>query len=199
MTKQLKIWCASDLHLGHKNLTEPAGESVYSNWSARKKGYEEEFFIAWSACVGNDDVVILCGDIAFSQQALWFGRISSMPGNKVLLLGNHDRNRINWYKKWGFIEVVPFGESRVHDHALGNVMFSHIPADPAVALSYDDRFQGLAKKHAKEFKDNSCILNVHGHTHGQAKERQNTFDCTLDVIGNQLLTLDQIIEHKLKK
>src|SRR3990167_59620 len=187
-----RIWIASDLRLGHHNIL------VEKKGTKRQDGYEEEFLSMWSRSVKKDDVVLLLGDIAFTKQAYWFDRISKLPGGKILLLGNHDKNRLNWYYKWGFNKVVPFNESLVYKHWMGNILFTHIPSFIDVLTSYDDRFKGVCLKHEKTFHSTSSILNIHGHTHGLAKERHNTFDATLDVIQNQLVTLEQILELKFK-
>lgn len=184
-----KIWLASDLHLDHKLLTDKVG--------TRKHGYEEEFFKAWKDCVFKDDVVVLLGDIAFRKQSYWFNRIKEAPGSKILLMGNHDKNRESWYSKW-VDKVIPFGQSLVFPHEWGNILLTHVPAFPAVAPVGDDRYLGLMGKHEREFNANSCILNLHGHTHGQGRENHRTFDCSLEVIGNQLVTLTQILDVKFK-
>jgi len=199
-----KTFVASDLHLGHKNSLR---------WTnPREEGYEERFLKGWEAVVSDKDAVILLGDIAFSSKSYWFGRLAELPGKKVLMLGNHDTNKLNWYKKWGFSEVIPFNEYMLLKYYLGengkrdkdymayhgNIMLSHIPAFPPVTKSYDDRFLGLSHKFQRAFDHASCILNIHGHTQGRAKEKHNTFDATLDVIGEQLVTVDQIFDHKFR-
>lgn len=185
-----RIWIASDLHLGHSLLVDKE--------KTRQRGFEEEFFKAWKDCVRQDDMVVLLGDIAFRQQSYWFTRIKESPGNVLLFLGNHDKNRTKWYEKF-VTEVVSFGESRTFEHDWGNILFTHVPAFTAVATPYDERFLGLMRKHEKEFEGGSCILNIHGHTHGRGREKHNTFDCSLEVIGPRLVTLAQITELKFKK
>lgn len=189
-----KIWIASDIHLGHKMMNHPhhsTGEPL------RSIGYEDKFIKAWKDCVNDKDYILLLGDIAFSNIAMWFEIMSNLPGKKGLVLGNHDKNKISWYKKWGF-ETSPFGQSVVYPHQLGNILFTHIPAYESVLTTYDDRFKGIAHRHNKEFDGASCILNIHGHTHGKAKERHNTFDASLEVIQYQPVLLDQIVEMKFK-
>lgn len=188
--KYKKIWLASDLHLDHKILTDRLG--------SRKRGFEEEFFSAWNSCVLKDDVVVLLGDIAFRRQSYWFNRIKEAPGSKILLLGNHDKNRATWYSKW-VDDVTPFGQSKIFKHEYGNILLTHVPSFPSVAPEGDDRFHGLMGKHEREFNNASCILNLHGHCHGRGREKHNTFDCSLEVIGNAPVMLEQILEVKFKQ
>lgn len=184
-----KIWLASDTHFGHKKILD---------FTKRTEGFEERFLTAWDNIVGSNDVVMLLGDIAWGKVSYWFGRLREMPGQKVLLMGNHDRNKPKWYSK--FVDrVVPFNESLLHRYEpYGNIMFTHIPAFPSVLTSYDERFLGLSHKFNRQFDTSSCILNVHGHTHGVANERHNTIDVSLDVIGEQLVTIDQVFNQKFK-
>lgn len=186
-----KIWFASDLHLGHKNITKPVG------W--RPAGFEKYFLDAWFNVVGKDDIICILGDICFGTQAYYFDLMSKLPGEKVLVLGNHDKNKHSWYAKWGF-RVTPFTETLILKHDYGNILLSHVPASEAVLVSRgDNRFQWLAQKHAKEMDNSSCILNIHGHTHGLAKEAHNTFDASLEVINYAPIELEQIIELKVRK
>lgn len=195
-----KVWFASDLHLGHKLLSYPNHKdgTPREGGPLRQPGYEEKFLKAWHDIVGKDDVICLLGDMAFSNVAYWFARMQELPGKKFLLLGNHDKNRLSWYEKWGFEEVVPFGTSQFIRYDLGNILLTHVPAFESVLTTYDDRFKGLAKKHEKEFDGSSCILNIHGHTHGLAKENHKTFDVSLECIDYAPIELEQVIERKFK-
>ncbi len=186
------IWLASDLHLGHDKLHTPS-----PGYQHREVGFEEKFFEGANACIGKKDLLILLGDIAFNKQAYWFSRIKEIPGEKVLVMGNHDRNRVNWYYKWGFSNVIEFAKSTILKHWMGNILLSHIPASVSVLVSRgDDRFRGIASKHAREMEYSSCILNLHGHTHAMATESHSTFDCSLESIGGIPVKLGQILELK---
>jgi calcineurin-like phosphoesterase family protein len=190
---------ASDFHLGHRSMIERG---------YRKPGYEERILKAWSHIVRKDDVVYLLGDVAFTKQAYWFERLQALPGEKHLICGNHDRNRTAWYQKWGFVEVLPFpqyklmplylGKSNEDQARYGLIMLSHVPAFLSVGAAYDSRFNGLSNKYESRFNLASCILNIHGHTHAKGAEKHNTFDVGVDVVGEQLVSLEQIIELKFK-
>lgn len=214
MLNTKKIWFASDLHLGHKAMILPRGstpskfsqpENIGEFTSFRKPGYEERFLDAWDQIVKKDDTIYLLGDLAFARQSYWLGRISEMPGDKILVKGNHDQNRDKWYEKFGFAEVHPFGEyillklwlgKNENDEAYyGNVMLTHVPAFVGVGTSYDSRYQPMMARFEKWFNRSSCILNIHGHTHGKAQEKHNTFDATLDVIGEAPIRFDQILDR----
>ena len=193
--KEPIVWICSDIHLGHKLMTAPTSPE---HKILREVGYEEKFFEAANACVMPHDILCILGDVAFSNVSYWFTRIKQLNCRKVLLLGNHDKNRIKWYEKFDFLEIVPFGHSKIFRHELGNILLTHIPAFESVLTSYDERFLGLARKHNKEFEASSCILNIHGHCHGKATERHNTFDASLECINYMPVKIEQIIERVFK-
>lgn len=188
MATDRKVWVTSDLHLGHNALVDK-----------RPKNYEELFFKNYSHVVREGDVVVFLGDIAFSKKAYWFQRIADLPGDKMLVMGNHDREKPMWYYKWGFKDVVPFGQSKVFRHALGNILLTHVPASESVLATYDSsRFMGLAKKHDREMDHSSSILNIHGHTHGSATETHRTVDVALEAIAYVPVLIDQVIQWKFR-
>jgi calcineurin-like phosphoesterase family protein len=194
----MKSWLCSDLHLGDVEMLKH-----------RVAGFEHRILKAWDECVMPKDVVYILGDVATSRHAFWLKLLMQLPGEKVLLLGNQDQNRLKWYYKWGFVHVVPFNEALMVPYYLkpevgkeeayyGKIMLSHVPASESVTRSRDERFLGLARKFEKLFNMHGCILNVHGHTHGRANETHKTFDVTPEVIGEQLVTLDQVFDLKVK-
>lgn len=193
----MTIWIGSDFHLGHKRLVEVG---------FRQEGYEQLLMDAWDQTVKEDDIVYLLGDLAFGSQGYWVSRVCSLPGTKILVKGNHDRNRDNWYLNKGFNEVIPFGDVAYLRHQVGenevgekyyvNVMLSHVPADINVLTTYDERFMKMSKRLYYEMKKGQCVLNIHGHTHGQAVESPATFDVTPESVGYRLVTLEQIFQMK---
>jgi calcineurin-like phosphoesterase family protein len=184
-----KTWVISDLELDNE---------VLIRHKIRSSGYAEAIFKAWNSCVSSSDYVCLLGNVAEGRHSYWFSRIQELPGKKILFLGDKDRNRIKWYYKFGFEKVEPFGYCLLYRHEFGNIMLSHMPALSGVISPFSERHATAIQNLNKIFDYNSCILNIHGHTLGKGKETNKTFDCSVDVIGEQLVTIDQIIEHKFK-
>jgi len=187
-------WVLGDLHLGHQALL------TGFNGVTRPKGWEHIIFKAWDACVRPNDTVILLGDVAVGGVKYWFERLSGLPGHKVLVMGNRERNRPQWYTRFGFERVVPFNSALLrqapakYSH-LGDVMFTHVPAFPTVLRpEYDMRYSGLSRKFERIFSATSPILNIHGHTHGAGNEDHRTFDAGVDVVGYAPRKLEQIME-----
>lgn len=125
----------ADLHLGHKNILkyEPA---------ARPFATIEKHDIAirdrWNETVTNGDVVYVIGDVALNARGL--NKLEGLPGEKILIAGNHDTLRTEDYLRH-FRKVVGA-------LSLGRVLMTHIPVHPG---SLGQRF----------------LLNIHGHIHSQ--------------------------------
>ena len=82
------IWTISDLHLSH---ARPKPMDIFgSHWRA----HAERIAQAWRARVQADDHVLIAGDISWAMKlsdALVDLRwIDALPGQKVLIRGNHD-------------------------------------------------------------------------------------------------------------
>ena len=188
-----KVWLVGDLYLDK------------SPWKDIKEGTsdasrEEEFFIQYNDLVADDDAVVFFGNIAVSDVAYWMGRISNLAGNKVLLLGDQDKNRPKWYSKFGFKMVVPFNESLIFDaENYGKVLLSHLPAYAAVGYRVERKYHGLMNKHGRTFENSGCILNVHGHTLGTGEETHRTYDVNNSYPVVRIPSLDQVLAAKFRR
>lgn len=82
------IYGLSDLHL---DVTGAKDMSVFGRaWD----GYETKIFTHWNETVGENDTVLIPGDISWamslSEARGDLIRIDELPGRKILLRGNHD-------------------------------------------------------------------------------------------------------------
>ena len=89
----MNIWAISDLHLAMG--TEGKDMSIFGdNWSAHHKKIE----LHWKASIKSDDLVLIAGDISWAinpeEATVDLKWIDHLPGQKVLLRGNHDY----WWK-----------------------------------------------------------------------------------------------------
>lgn len=81
------IYAISDLHL---DITKEKDMNVFGDsWD----DYENRIFNNWEI-IKDDDLVLIAGDISWAMTLedakLDLSRIDSMPGEKILLKGNHD-------------------------------------------------------------------------------------------------------------
>ena len=84
----MKIFAISDLHIS-TNSNKPM-EVFGGNWV----GYMEKIRADWKSKVGENDVVLIGGDISWAMDLPSaiedLKSISDLPGKKVLIKGNHD-------------------------------------------------------------------------------------------------------------
>lgn len=200
-----KIWVLGDLHFGQYSLTTGAHPFI-----RRRVGYEKRILNNWSFSVRETDVVVVLGNVTTNKERgkrmrplRYFERISEMPGHKVLCLGNQERNRPQWYERFGFGMVVPFNEAvsaplpTCGPLPSGYVLFSHLPAFASVLTQeWDKRYKGMCYKLGRWYDRSSAMLNIHAHTLGRGMETWQTIDAGIDAIGEGPVTLDQLIERK---
>lgn len=84
----MKVFAISDLHLS--TVCDKPMDVFGKSW----ENYFEQICQDWNSKVSQDDVVILAGDFSWAmrfEQALPdFKLVAQLPGNKVILRGNHD-------------------------------------------------------------------------------------------------------------
>src|SRR4051794_5722547 len=107
-----QTWIITDTHFNHDRMIELCG---------RPANFRDLIIENWKAMVGPEDMVFHLGDVIFSRAAEISGIMAGLPGRKILVRGNHDMERTQWYLKRGF-DFVCYG------FAYKNVYFSHKPA-----------------------------------------------------------------------
>ena len=84
----MSLYVIGDLHLSFSDPSKTM--SVFNGW----QDYQEKIEKNWRNIVKPGDTVVLAGDISWGmslQQALPdFQFINSLPGEKIILKGNHD-------------------------------------------------------------------------------------------------------------
>ena len=144
-----KLWLISDTHFGHSNIVR---------YQQRPTNHEVIMLSEWARRVGERDQILHLGDVALGSNGnarRWLDVVRRMPGEKYLILGNHDNPSALDFARAGF-DIVP---EFVHQ----GVAFSHRPIAPRAG--YDDlhRRPFDAEEHPLLAED--WIVNIHGHTH----------------------------------
>ena len=85
----MAVFSIADLHLD--TVTNEKSMEVFGN---RWQGYIEKIKNNWTRLVGDDDTVIIAGDISWAltlEQSLYDLKwIDALPGKKLIMKGNHD-------------------------------------------------------------------------------------------------------------
>jgi calcineurin-like phosphoesterase family protein len=178
-------WVIADTHLGHDRLIED---------KCRPAGFSERTMTGLTrALTQPDDMLIHIGDVAFNDDEKWNHAITSLPGKKWLILGNHDRKSMTWYLSHGWDWV---GVAMVLDIFGWKILFSHMP----------QLIEGssMVNNHYQTFKYD---LNVHGHFHDFSDEKIQTheqhlfnlltprhFRIVLETMSYQPIKLKRIVE-----
>lgn len=133
-----KLWLISDTHFGHKNIVK---------FQERPETHEVLMLSHWIDCVAEDDQILHLGDVFMGSKGnapRWAKVLARMPGEKFVMLGNHDPRGDD--KIWGiagFEIVSPF----IHDR----VAFTHEPIG--------------TKWSPGGFHLDDWDVNIHGHVH----------------------------------
>ena len=150
----LNSWVTADHHFGHRNIQRyqdrPGDHEdlMIRLWHDRISRASAE--AAVQSCAMGDIPVLHLGDlVVYSRWDKWEPILAKLPGRKLLLRGNHDREGRASYARAGF-RLLTRRPVLWNDPSSGRVIcFSHEPAAC----------------------DGSWDVNVHGHVHGNAPLR----------------------------
>jgi calcineurin-like phosphoesterase family protein len=151
------LWLISDTHFGHKNIVR---------FQARPESHEVIMLDNWIRRVPDGAVLLHLGDVFLGKQGnpeRWARVISRMPGDKFLILGNHDKAKRRIYEEVAGFEIVP-------PFIQNGVAFSHRPITPEYPM-YDEG----TKRDVLDDVAAGWHTNVHGHTHSNAYRPDGTF------------------------
>jgi len=96
---------------------------------------EDKLLKNWKEIIKNDDMVIHLGDFCFGGSTKMKELVSTLPGRKILVLGNHDNKPPLWYMERGF-------DFACYEFTWRNFIFTHKPIE-----------------------NTNGKINVHGHLH----------------------------------
>ena len=192
----------SDLHFFHKNVTNEG-----SNFDHRPFDTMEEMhqYIKekWNKKVTGADHVYILGDLCWKENESAISLVSTLKGQKTLILGNHDSVKDARYKQL-FNDIVPYKELTDQiDGKQYHVVLSHFPI---AFWNYQHKFTrdgNLQRKYA---------IQLYGHLHNsieeeifqnfikQLNEKENIIceaynvGCMLPYMDYQPRTLKEIVE-----
>lgn len=144
-------WFTADLHIDHTFMASMRG---FTHTQAHDRAMME----GWNKAVHPRDVVVVCGDMFWSNYPRVEEYWNALNGSKIMVKGNHDR----WLKK----VKVPYRRiySKLIKREEGNTY--------VVACHYPLRSWNRKRYGA---------LHVHGHCHGKIVPHWRMMDIGVDV------------------
>ena len=158
---RVMVW--SDLHLGHDNIIRYASRPFSSAQEMNRT-----LWANWQRHVGPDQVLVCLGDIALSRgvsDATW-NRIQTLPGRKVLVIGNHDLAKDGRLRTRGF--------------------------DEAYALLVSDGDPPLIWTHVPLSKVPDGYVNLHGHTHARQHDCSAHINASVEQLAYRPISLARL-------
>lgn len=158
------VWVWSDLHLGHDNIIR------YTNRPfADAETMDSALYENWAATVGNDDELIIVGDLAMRTAVgthTW-QRVRHGPGGKKrLVIGNHDLTGSGSLRVDGFDEI---GAALFMD-GDPPLVFTHIPLTRV---------------------PEGCV-NIHGHTHNETPRDSRHINVSVEQLDYRPVALTRL-------
>ena len=130
------IWIISDTHFGDKDFyTYKLEDGTHVRPFTNHIDADTYMIDKWNSVVKQEDKVYILGDLG--NRKVLRNILPILNGTKVLIKGNHDTEKINFYKEY-------FKDVRAYHH-IDNILMAHIPIHP--------NCKGKFK------------IQVHGHTH----------------------------------
>lgn len=93
--KKQNIFLISDTHFNHPFMVE---------WWIRWKEYQSKIINRWRETVWENDIIIHLWDVIFDRPSELTFILESLPGYKIHVRGNHDKNTCKWYMEHWFNE-----------------------------------------------------------------------------------------------
>lgn len=137
-------WVTADSHFGHGNIV---------GFCHRPERHEEVMMEEWAQEVPDGATLLHLGDLSYRGNALFKNVIAKhlTGARKLLIRGNHDKQRHSFYRDCGFKQVRPFAIP----YSAYDISFSHYP--------WNKEDEGLMPE---------TTIRLHGHIHNNGYSRK---------------------------
>jgi calcineurin-like phosphoesterase family protein len=159
-----ETWIVSDTHFFHDNII------VYAN---RPVEHQQLILDSWQEKVEEQAPLLHLGDLALGKRTQLEG-LDHLPGDKTLLLGNHDRRSTMVYNQMGFKVLkrgfsLPFKDWLIH--------FVHNP------------------DHAPQLYSKQLV--VHGHIHQHSHPDPRFINLSIEHHHYQIVWLPDVLQKRI--
>lgn len=178
----MNVWFSADLHLGHKRIIELC-DRPFEDVESMNAGIVELF----NTRVKPEDELWLLGDICMGPLAESLEVLSRINGRKILVPGNHDRISPAYHHKGDRAAKVSRFAAQYHevfDELIWKDPWSYnVGAGREVLLSH---FPYVGDSHGEDrYADlrpvDRGVPLIHGHVHGEWRERDHMLNVGVDV------------------
>jgi len=162
--KNKRIWAISDTHFGHDNIIS---KFIFRPFKSTEE-MNEHLISTWNKHVKPRDLVLVLGDVFWKHKtAKAEALLQSLNGDKILVLGNHDKGGITRFYNMGFIFVCEEFRMRVEGIPL---TFSHYPYRPSLWIQLKVFLKSFKKiRYLDRMPWFKKEWRIHGHTHSKSK------------------------------
>jgi len=204
----MAVFFTSDQHFGHDRILELGEGRPFRNI----KEHNSYIVSKWWETVTVDDTVYVLGDVAFGGGEVFAANVSifsRLPGEKILVPGNHDKifskNSKNYIEKHypfyvdaGFTVLPQIVCKDFTDEVTQETqtfLLSHFPYI-VKAREGNRNPEGYVNKFASLQPVNEGLPLIHGHTHSRniIHESVNSFHVGVDAHDYMPVRLDTIFE-----
>ena len=152
----------SDTHFHHANIINYCKRPFKSTLEMNRIIIDN-----WNRTVGKDDTVFHIGDFGFGSREMLSDIVRLLNGKKILIIGNHDIQKVNANIKLGFSDVYK-KELILDNYILTHFPLEHVPSD---------------------------YINIHGHIHNTYFKQYDTdfhINVSADLINFTPVNLNNI-------
>lgn len=144
------IWFTADWHFFHDRILDfhPKRRELFGN---DMKEVTEKMIQKWNSRIGKHDTVYILGDFAFGTMDERRKLFQRLNGNKVLILGNHDKVSDNHRCFFNHI-------TQIKNMTFKKTVFPSLPKNIEVIMCHFPMFSW-------EHIEKGSIM-LHGHCHG---------------------------------
>jgi calcineurin-like phosphoesterase family protein len=159
------FWIISDTHFFHRNIID---------YCDRPENHDQLMLDNWQEMIADDAPILHLGDFALGPRGDIEELAPKLPGNKYLLMGNHDRRGKRFYYELGFTIVDPF----MLDYKGKKLVFSHYPDYQRKFIQYPNH------------------INIHGHIHEKTIDDPQLINVSVEQTDYRPLWLPDLLEDQ---
>jgi calcineurin-like phosphoesterase family protein len=199
----------SDLHLDHQKILKFCPERKYllKNSSTVEEALMKNIFLK-----NKNKTIFNLGDHSFKGISKYDPYLKNT--NNILLLGNHDKRKAEYYLKHQIDTVIegvyikdkkkikkienkdlPYFNGFITEIKGVKILFSHFTVFNNCVHDKTAIFYKTIKELEFLYLEHNCDLNIHGHTHQNNSSFKNSFNVSIDNIGYKPISIKEILKR----